>query len=216
MKDYLSIITDFLKVILLGKWEILAKLTLVVFLGATMYTGYQVHFNDLKIYNPNKLVVIDEKDLACVEEVMKNIQDTHECVQAIGVYLYQPKSLPKKEAELILLCKNKNYTNIRLHKFLDADYGKFPLNIDIYRTLARIEVMDIDGLGGTQFDYELKYDNQINYARVYGLYNYAAVFGSVVILFNREKSATLTDENYKQLSVALYNDVRYINDLMFK
>ena len=216
MKDYLKIITEFI-INLIGKpWEAFAKLAIVVILAIAMFTGYQVHFNGLKIYNPNKLVTIDNTSLECVQDVMYKIQDTHDCVQAIGVYVYQPKSLPKKEAELMLLCKSRNYNNAGLHKFLSKEYGRFPLNIDIYRTLTRIEVMDIDGLGETSLDYEIKYDSEINYVRIYGLYHYGAVYGSVVVLFNRKKEATINNPEYNALSVELYNDVRYINDLMFK
>ena len=78
--------------------------------------------------------------------------------------------------------------------------------------MARLEVMDVNGSGGTTLDYIMGYDDQINYARIYGLYKYGAVYGSIVVLFNIEHDRS-TEE--VEMFLELYNDARYINSLLF-
>jgi len=214
MKDILAPILDFLKISVVGKWTVFFRVLVLIILGYAIFFIHQVYINKVIILDPEELIIIRNETVNDVDKALHTILETHHCIKAIGVYVYQPKKLPKYKVQLVTMEHSRDYTNMYMHKALREDSGSIPLNNYIYRSLMRSDVIDIDKNDTHGYGAEIEYDYQINYVRVYGLYKYGSPFGSVVVLLDRNPDE-FSREEFMEKNALLYLQVRYINKLMF-
>jgi hypothetical protein len=156
----------------------------VVILSLTSVLVYKIYTDDIKIYQPTKLIEFDSTQINNMKVVLDHVLNL-EHVELVGVMVYQPDGVPK-EKKILYYAKGDSYT---YEDVLELPYVRKEQEIGssgIYYSLQYKPTLLLDETGNKPINYLIKILPDVKNVLIIGLYKYGTPYGSLIICYNKK------------------------------